>query len=160
RLDYLVYSVAAPRRTDPDTGATYTSVLKPIGAPHRTKTLVFDAGGTPDVREVATEAAEGDDVARTVAVMGGTDWERWTDRLAARGLLAEGFTTVALSYIGSPLTAAIYRQGTIGAAKAHLEATARTLHERLAKTVGGRAVTSVNGAAVTQSSTAVPGIAL
>ncbi|MFJ4439446.1 enoyl-[acyl-carrier-protein] reductase FabV [Streptomyces sp. NPDC088923] len=160
RLDHLVYSVAAPRRTDPDTGTTYTSVLKPIGAPHRTKTLVFDADGTPDVREVGAEAAEGDDIAQTVAVMGGADWERWIDRLAARGLLAEGFTTVALSYIGSPLTAAIYRQGTIGAAKTHLEATARTLHERLAKTVGGRAVTSVNGAAVTQSSTAVPGIAL
>ncbi|MFD4751681.1 enoyl-[acyl-carrier-protein] reductase FabV [Streptomyces sp. NPDC058426] len=160
RLDYLVYSVAAPRRTDPDTGTMYTSVLKPIGAPYRTKTLAFDEDGTPDVHEVVAEAAEGDDIAQTVAVMGGTDWERWIDRLAARGLLADGFTTVALSYIGSPLTAAIYRRGTIGAAKAHLEATARSLHERLAKAIGGRAVTSVNGAAVTQSSTAVPGIAL
>lgn len=92
--------------------------------------------------------------------MGGADWERWIDHLVGRGLLGEGFATAALSYIGSPLTAAIYRQGTIGAAKAHLEATARTLNERLGATVGGRAVTSVNGAAVTQSSTAIPGIAL
>ncbi|GHE12852.1 enoyl-[acyl-carrier-protein] reductase FabV [Streptomyces alanosinicus] len=160
RVDHLVYSVAAPRRTDPDTGATYASVLKPIGAAHRTKTLVFDEDGNPDVREVETEPALGDDIEQTVAVMGGTDWERWIDRLATRGLLAEGFTTAALSYIGSPLTAAIYRQGTIGAAKAHVEATARALDERLARLVGGRAVTSVNGAAVTQSSTAVPGIAL
>lgn len=95
-----------------------------------------------------------------MAVMGGTDWERWITFLADRSLLADGFATAALSYIGSPLTAAIYRQGTIGAAKSHLEATARTLDERLAKTVGGRAVTSVNAAAVTQSSTAIPGIAL
>ncbi|MGW1052180.1 enoyl-[acyl-carrier-protein] reductase FabV [Streptomyces sp. NPDC002521] len=160
RVDYLVYSVAAPRRTDPDTGATYASVLKPIGTAHRTKTLVFDEGGNPDVREVETEPALGDDIEQTVAVMGGTDWERWIDHLATRNLLADGFTTVALSYIGSPLTAAIYRQGTIGAAKAHLEATARALDERLAQLVSGRAVTSVNGAAVTQSSTAVPGIAL
>ncbi|MEU4114818.1 enoyl-[acyl-carrier-protein] reductase FabV [Kitasatospora sp. NPDC028055] len=160
RLDHLVYSVAAPRRTDPDTGAGYASVLKPIGRADRTRTLVFDDQGRPEVREVETGPAEGDDIEQTVAVMGGADWERWIDQLSARGLLGEGFTTAALSYIGSPLTAAIYRQGTIGAAKAHLEATARALDERLGKAVGGRAVTSVNGAAVTQSSTAVPGIAL
>ncbi|MFM9608456.1 enoyl-[acyl-carrier-protein] reductase FabV [Streptomyces niveiscabiei] len=160
KLDHLIYSVAAPRRTDPDTGTTYASVLKPIGRASRTKTLVFDDQGVPEVREVDTAPAEGDDVEQTVAVMGGADWERWIDHLGARDLLAEGFSTAALSYIGSPLTEAIYRQGTIGAAKAHLEATARTLDERLAKTVGGKAVTSVNGAAVTQSSTAIPGIAL
>ncbi|MFJ9815264.1 enoyl-[acyl-carrier-protein] reductase FabV [Streptomyces sp. NPDC101151] len=160
RLDYLIYSVAAPRRTDPDTGTTYASVLKPIGQVNRTKTLLFDDEGVPEVREVETGPAEGDDVEQTVAVMGGVDWERWIDHLVGRGLLADGFATAALSYIGSPLTEAIYRQGTIGVAKAHLEATARTLNERLDKTVGGRAVTSVNGAAVTQSSTAIPGIAL
>ncbi|MFI8183324.1 enoyl-[acyl-carrier-protein] reductase FabV [Actinacidiphila glaucinigra] len=160
RLDHLIYSVAAPRRTDPDTGTTYASVLKPIGRAHRTKTLVFDDQGVPEVREVETGPAEPDDVEQTVAVMGGADWERWIDHLTDRGVLADGFTTAALSYIGSPLTAAIYRQGTIGVAKAHLEATARTLNERLGKTVGGRAVTCVNGAAVTQSSTAIPGIAL
>jgi len=160
RLDHLIYSVAAPRRTDPDTGTTYASVLKPVGAAHRTKTLVFDREGNPEIREVDTAPAEGDDVEQTVAVMGGADWERWIDHLAARGLLADGLTTAALSYIGSPLTAALYRQGTIGAAKAHLEATARALDERLVKLVGGRAVTSVNGAAVTQSSTAIPGVAL
>ncbi|WP_330296860.1 enoyl-[acyl-carrier-protein] reductase FabV [Streptomyces sp. NBC_00503] len=160
RLDYLIYSVAAPRRTDPATGATYASVLKPIGRASRTKTLVFDDEGLGEVREVETGPAEGDDVEQTVAVMGGADWERWIEHLDGRGLLAEGFATAALSYIGSSLTEAIYRQGTIGAAKADLEATARTLNERLGKTVGGRAVTSVNGAAVTQSSTAIPGIAL
>ncbi|MFJ7086518.1 enoyl-[acyl-carrier-protein] reductase FabV [Streptomyces griseus] len=160
RLDFLIYSVAAPRRADPDTGGVYASVLKPVGSPHSTKTPVFDEHGAPEVKEVTAGPAEGDDVEQTVAVMGGTDWERWITFLADRSLLADGFTTAALSYIGSPLTAAIYRQGTIGAAKAHLEATARTLNERLGKTVGGRAVTSVNAAAVTQSSTAIPGIAL
>ncbi|MGW7066838.1 enoyl-[acyl-carrier-protein] reductase FabV [Streptomyces sp. NPDC054855] len=160
RLDFLIYSVAAPRRTDPDTGTAYASVLKPIASPHTTKTLVFDEDGAPEVKEVTTAPAEGDDIEQTVAVMGGADWERWITFLADRSLLADGFTTAALSYIGSPLTAAIYRQGTIGAAKSHLEATARSLHERLAKTLGGRAMTSVNAAAVTQSSTAIPGIAL
>ncbi|MEO3974914.1 enoyl-[acyl-carrier-protein] reductase FabV [Streptomyces sp. CAU 1734] len=160
KLDFLVYSVAAPRRTDPETGTVHSSVLRPIGSPHTTKTLVFDEHGAPEVKEITTAPAEGDDIEQTVAVMGGADWERWVTFLDGRSLLAEGFTTAALSYIGSPLTAAIYRQGTIGAAKSHLEATARTLDERLAKTLGGRAVTSVNAAAVTQSSTAIPGIAL
>ncbi|WP_327700944.1 enoyl-[acyl-carrier-protein] reductase FabV [Streptomyces decoyicus] len=160
RLDHLIYSVASPRRTDPETGITYASALKPIGEAYCTKTLVFDGDGTPEVKEVETQPAEGDDVEQTIAVMGGADWERWIDHLADRDLLTDGFSTAALSYIGSPLTDGIYRQGTIGAAKAHLEATARTLDERLDKLVGGRAVTSVNGAAVTQSSTAIPGIAL
>jgi enoyl-[acyl-carrier protein] reductase/trans-2-enoyl-CoA reductase (NAD+) len=160
RLDYLIYSVAAPRRTDPDTGVTYASVLKPIGAAHRTRTLAFDDRDRPEVGQAETQPAEGDDIAQTVAVMGGADWERWIGHLAGRGLLADGFTTAALSYIGSSLTSAVYRQGTIGVAKAHLEETARTLDERLGKLVGGRALTSVNGAAVTQSSTAIPGIAL
>lgn len=159
KIDYLVYSVAAPRRTDPDTGEKYASALKPIGGAHRTKTLVFDGEGRPEVTTVETAPAEDDDIRQTVGVMGGADWRRWIERYAERGLLAEGFTTAALSYIGSPLTAALYRQGTIGAAKADLERTARELNDYL-KAYGGRAVTSVNGAAVTQSSTAIPGIAL
>jgi len=160
RLDHLIYSIAAPRRTDPDTGEVYASVIKPIGAAHRTPTLVFDSDGVPDCREVEVQPATEDEIAQTVNVMGGSDWSRWIDALSARGLLAPGFGTVALSYIGSDMTAAIYRQGTIGAAKHHLEETARTLNERLRATCGGRAATSVNGAAVTQSSTAIPGIAL
>lgn len=159
-LDHLVYSVASPRRTDPITGTTYTSVLKPIGEAYRTKTLVFDKEGTAELTEVELPPADGDDVEQTVKVMGGEDWALWIDALSNRGLLADGFTTAALSYIGSELTGGIYRHGTIGAAKIHLEETARTLDTLLANTCGGSAVTSVNGAAVTQSSTAIPGIAL
>lgn len=160
RIDYLVYSLAAPRRMDPDTGAMYASVIKPVGASHQTKTLVFDDEAGAEVKTVEVPSAEGEEVSHTVSVMGGEDWRRWIERLQAQGLLGDGFTTVALSYIGSPLTAAIYREGTIGAAKQHLEYTARELDALLAKQVGGRALTSVNGAAVTQSSTAIPGIAL
>jgi enoyl-[acyl-carrier protein] reductase/trans-2-enoyl-CoA reductase (NAD+) len=90
--------------------------------------------------------------------MGGADWERWVTALAARGLLAEGFNTVALTYIGSELTAPIYREGTIGAAKMDLEATAGTITRALDG--AGRAWTCVGGAAVTQASTHIPGIAL
>jgi enoyl-[acyl-carrier protein] reductase / trans-2-enoyl-CoA reductase (NAD+) len=158
-VDILIYSVAAPRRTDPATGETFQSTIKPLGTPHTTRTLEFDSDGTPALREISADPADEAETAATVKVMGGEDWSRWVTALGERGLLRDGFRTVALTYIGSKLTSAIYRDGTIGAAKAHLEATAATLTEQLAP-VQGRALTSVNGAAVTQASTAIPGIAL
>ena len=158
-LDYLIYSVAAPRRVDPRTDATYTSVIKPLGSAYTTRTLEFTPDGTAELREVTAEPATEEEAAATVKVMGGEDWGRWITALTERGLLNQGFQTVALSYIGSSLTSAIYREGTIGAAKLDLEQTASALTQQL-QPVGGRAFTSVNGAAVTQASTAIPGIAL
>ncbi|MEU4117802.1 enoyl-[acyl-carrier-protein] reductase FabV [Kitasatospora sp. NPDC028055] len=158
-VDYLIYSVAAPRRTDPRNGTTYQSVLKPLGAPHTTRNLEFGDDGAAYLREVTLAPATEAETAATVRVMGGEDWSRWVTALAERRLLRDGFRTVALSYLGSPLTSAIYCGGTIGAAKADLESTARALTEQLAA-VGGHAYTSVNGAAVTQALTAIPGIPL
>ncbi|GAB3834158.1 trans-2-enoyl-CoA reductase family protein [Kribbella italica] len=154
-VDYLIYSVAAPRRVDPRTGTTYQSALKTIGAPYTTKSIAFE-DGAPLLTEASLDVATDEEIAETVQVMGGEDWTRWVDALAERKLLNDGFSTVALTYIGSELTGPIYRQGSIGAAKAHLEETARTLSER----DGVRALTSVNGAAVTQASSAIPGIGL
>ncbi len=150
--------MAAPRRTDPDTGITHSSVLKPIGQTAAMRTLSFSGDGEPSLGEAVIEPASPEETAATVAVMGGADWERWVTALAARGLLADGFRTVALTYIGSELTAPIYRQGTIGAAKKDLEATAGAITKALDG--AGRAWTCVNGAAVTQASTHIPGIAL
>jgi enoyl-[acyl-carrier protein] reductase / trans-2-enoyl-CoA reductase (NAD+) len=157
-VDFLIYSVAAPRRTDTRTSQTYQSVIKPVGAALRTKTLSFD-DGSPRLREVTIQPASAAEVAATVQVMGGEDWARWVEALQARDLPRPGFTTAALTYIGSHLTSAIYRKGTIGAGKVHLEDTAVTLAARLGRS-GGRAFTSVNGAAVTQASTAIPGMGL
>lgn len=157
-VDFLIYSVAAPRRTDPDTGLTHSSVLKPLGQAATIRTLSFSAQGEPGLSEVVIEPASPDEKTATVAVMGGDDWQRWIATLAAGGLLAPGFRTVALSYIGSELTAPIYREGTIGAAKMDLEATADTITKALHG--AGRAWTCVFGAAITQASIHVPGIAL
>lgn len=153
-IDHLIYSVAAPRRTDPRTGETYQSALKTIGSPYTTKSLAYD-GAEPQLTEVTVDPATEDDLAQTVKVMGGEDWARWITALQERNLLNEGFNTVALTYIGSNITSAIYRQGSIGTAKADLEQTALTLAKD-----GVRAFTSVNGAAVTQASSAIPGIGL
>lgn len=159
-VDYLIYSVASPRRTDSVTGITYRSVIKPVRQAHHTKTLVFDGDGVPLLQEIEVPAAKSDEIEATVKVMGGEDWAGWIDAVEQYDLIRPGFQTVALSYIGSELTSTIYREGTIGIAKTHLEETARTLNAKLADSYGGRAVTSVNGAAVTQSSTVIPGIAL
>jgi enoyl-[acyl-carrier protein] reductase/trans-2-enoyl-CoA reductase (NAD+) len=159
RLDFLIYSVAAPRRTDPDTGITHSAALKPLGRHAVTRTLAFAPDGEPRLGETAIEPATEEEKAATVAVMGGADWRRWITALASRGLLARGFRTVALTYIGSELTAPVYRSGTIGAAKIDLEATATRITRDLEET-GGQARTCVNSAAVTQASTHIPGIAL
>lgn len=153
-VDHLIYSVAAPRRVDPRTAETFQSAIKAIGAPHTTKSLAYE-DGQPVLQEVGIEVATEDEIAQTVKVMGGEDWARWVSALDERGLLKPGFNTVALTYIGSELTGPIYRQGSIGAAKADLEQTAVTLAKD-----GVKAMTSVNGAAVTQASSAIPGIGL
>ncbi len=158
QVDVLIYSVAAPRRTDPQSGAVYHSAVKPIGAPYRTRNVAFADGVV--LRESIHEPASDAEIEATVKVMGGEDWAAWIADLAARDMLAPGFRTAALTYVGSELTAPIYRQGTIGRAKDHLEATAGELTGGVLRKAGGTALTSVHCAAVTLSSLAIPGISL
>ena len=101
----LVYSMAAPVRTDPDTGKTYRSAIKPLGDPVEIKTLNTETG---EVYETTIAPASEDEAAATVAVMGGDDWKRWIDQLADAGVLAPGFRTLNYTYIGSELTWPIY----------------------------------------------------
>ena len=156
QVDLVIYSLASPRRTDPKTGEVYKSVLKPIGQLYTNKNLNT---GTGVVNEVTIEPAEGDDIDQTVAVMGGQDWELWTDALLAAGVLAHGVQTVAYSYIGPEVTWPIYKNGTIGRAKEDLERVQRVLDTKLAP-LHGKAWVSVNKALVTQASSAIPVVPL
>ncbi len=154
QIDCIVYSLASPRRTDPETGEVYKSVLKPIGQSYAQKNLNTDSG---EVSAVSIEPASEEEIVQTIKVMGGEDWELWIEALAAENLLAEGFTTVAYSYIGPDLTYPIYTKGTIGRAKEHLEQSAARMNDRFgAKT----AYVSVNKALVTQASSAIPVVPL
>jgi enoyl-[acyl-carrier protein] reductase/trans-2-enoyl-CoA reductase (NAD+) len=155
QVDLFVYSIGAPRRTLAD-GTVAKSVLKPIGQPYRNKTIDVESG---TVSEVAIEPASAEEIAETVKVMGGEDWEEWVRALQGAGALAADATVLAYSYIGPELTYAVYRRGTIGAAKDHLEATARRLDAEL-RGGGGRAFVSVNKGVVTQSSSAIPVVPL
>jgi enoyl-[acyl-carrier protein] reductase/trans-2-enoyl-CoA reductase (NAD+) len=156
QVDLVIYSLASPVRTNPKTGVTHRSTLKPIGGTFSDKTVDFHTG---IVSEVSIEPANEEEIENTVAVMGGEDWEMWIDALKAENLLADGFTTVAYSYIGPAVTEAVYRKGTIGRAKDHLEATAFTITDKLTE-VNGKAYVSVNKALVTQASSAIPVIPL
>jgi enoyl-[acyl-carrier protein] reductase/trans-2-enoyl-CoA reductase (NAD+) len=156
QVDCVVYSLASPRRTDPKSGEVYKSVLKPIGTTYTNKNLNTTTGV---VNEVSIEPAEGDDIAQTVAVMGGEDWQLWIDALLDAGVLADGVQTVSYSYIGPEVTWPIYKNGTIGKAKEDLERVQRELDAKLAP-LQGKAWVSVNKALVTQASSAIPVVPL
>lgn len=152
KVDLVVYSLAAPRRTDPNTGEVYSSVLKPIGRAYTTKGLNTD---TLKINEVSIEPATEEEIANTVKVMGGEDWELWIEALAEADLLAEGCQTTAYTYLGDKLTWPIYGKATIGKAKEDLDRAAVALNEKLAG-INGRALVSVLKAVVTQASSAIP----
>ena len=152
QVDLVVYSIASGVRVHPETGVKHRSALKPIGKSFEGKTLNFHTGVISDV---AIEPASDEDIANTVEVMGGDDWALWIDALKARNLLAENAATIAYSYVGSDITDAIYRKGTIGKAKDHLEDTAIKLNERLSD-INGKAIISINKGLVTQASSAIP----
>ena len=156
QVDLVIYSLASPVRLHPVTGVLHRSVLKPIGATYTNKTVDFHTGVVTDI---SIAPCQDDDIANTVAVMGGEDWAMWIDALKAENLLAPGVKTVAYSYIGPSLTEAVYRKGTIGRAKDHLEASAFSISDSL-KSIDGQAFVSVNKALVTQASSAIPVIPL
>src|SRR5690606_12694680 len=127
KVDLVVYSLASPRRTDPKTGEVYNSTLKPIGQSYTAKNLNTD---TLKIADVTVEPASAEEIANTVKVMGGEDWELWIDALKGADLLADNFQTVAYTYLGDKLTWPIYGHATIGKAKEDLDRAAKALSQR------------------------------
>lgn len=152
QVDLVVYSLASPRRTDPNTGETYSSVLKPINQSYTSKGLNTD---TLKLSEVTIEPASEDEIANTVKVMGGEDWEMWMAQLSEAGVLADSCKTVAYTYLGDKLTWPIYGKATIGKAKEDLDRAAAALSENLSA-IKGSANVAVLKAVVTQASSAIP----
>jgi enoyl-[acyl-carrier protein] reductase/trans-2-enoyl-CoA reductase (NAD+) len=145
KVDLVIYSLASPRRTDPKTGEVYNSVLKPIGKEYTSKNLNTD---TLKISDVTIEPASDEEIANTVKVMGGEDWEMWINALKGADLLSDDFKTVAYTYLGDKLTWPIYGKATIGKAKEDLD--------RAAKALGPGARVAVLKAVVTQASSAIP----
>lgn len=154
QVDMVIYSLASPRRQDPETGEVYRSVLKPIGESYTNKTVNTDKA---EVYDITIEPASDDEIEQTVKVMGGEDWELWMKALGDAGVLADGCRTVAYSYIGPELTWPIYWDGTIGQAKVNLEESCSRIN---ALDGIASAHVSVNKAVVTQASSAIPVVPL
>jgi enoyl-[acyl-carrier protein] reductase/trans-2-enoyl-CoA reductase (NAD+) len=149
KVDLVIYSLASPVRTDPQTGIMYRSVIKPIGQPYSGETLDMMTGAFATAKaEPATE----EEIAHTVKVMGGEDWELWIEALDREGLLAPAARTAAYTYIGPELSWAIYKNGTIGQAKKDLERAAAAINS----SGKAKAWVSVNKALVTRASAVIP----
>lgn len=152
KVDLVIYSLASPRRTDPETGEVYKSTLKPVGQAYKTKTYDTDKDL---IHEVALEPANDDEIFNTIKVMGGEDWELWLNALSEADLLADNCKTTAYTYIGKELTWPIYGQATIGKAKEDLDrAAASIMQNNTDKNV--KAYVSSLKALVTQASSAIP----
>ncbi|WP_186267864.1 enoyl-ACP reductase FabV [Burkholderia gladioli] len=152
QVDLVVYSLASPRRTHPKTGVVHNSTLKPIG-----KSVAFRGLDTDKevIKDTVLEPASQEEIDNTVAVMGGEDWQMWTDALNQAGVLAPGAKTTAFTYLGEQITHDIYWNGSIGAAKKDLDKTVIGLRETLSAS-GGDARVAVLKAVVTQASSAIP----
>lgn len=157
KIDLVIYSVASVVRVDPDSGKLYRSVFKPIGEALTGETIDAMTG---KITPIGTDPATDEEIFNTVKVMGGEDWALWIDQLAKADVLSEGIKTVAYSYIGPSLSYAIYRDGTIGEAKKHLEKTAKKMDAELQASLKGRAYISVNKGVVSRLSVGIPIIAL
>lgn len=155
KVDLVIYSLAAPRRTTAD-GTTYYSSLKTIGEPFTNQSLDLRNN---ELSLVTIPAASEEEVEGTIKVMGGEDWSLWIEALLEADLLAEGATTMAYSYIGPKVTYPIYNQGTIGKAKQDLYETSLVLNQRMSE-IAGKAYIAVNKALVTQASSAIPVVPL
>lgn len=150
-VDLVIYSLAAPRRTDKD-GISYTSVLKTTQDVFTNKSLDLR---TNEISEVSIEPATEEEINATVKVMGGEDWKEWIEVLSREGVLSENAITIAYSYIGPELTYPIYHEGTIGRAKKHLYETSLDMNQTF-KDKNIKAYIAVNKALVTQASAAIP----
>ncbi len=155
-VDLVVYSLASPVRQHPKTEVLHRSSIKPLGEVLDIKTVHVEKG---EVSNVALEPATAEEIADTVTVMGGEDWEYWMDALLAADLLAPKAKTVAYTYIGSELTWPIYWEGTLGKAKADLDRARAQIQQKL-QSIGGDARVAVLKAIVSQASAAIPVVPL
>ncbi|MGL5243971.1 MAG: enoyl-ACP reductase FabV [Sarcina sp.] len=152
KIDLVIYSLASPKRVNPLTGETLSSCLKTIGEPFVNKTVDFHTG---EISEITIPAATESEIKGTIGVMGGEDWMLWIKELKEARVLENNIKTIAYSYIGPKVTYPIYREGTIGKAKEHLEKTSKEITKYLSE-INGEGIISVNKALVTQASSAIP----
>ena len=152
QVDMVVYSLASPVRKLPSTGELIRTALKPIGEVY--KATAVDTN-KDEIIEAQVEPANEEEIANTIKVMGGEDWELWLNALDQAGVLADGVKTVAYSYIGTDITWPIYWHGTLGRAKEDLDRASNAIRAQLSSK-NGSANVAVLKSVVTQASAAIP----
>lgn len=148
KVDLVIYSLAAPRRTMPDS-TIVSSTLKTVNTPYTSKTLNLTS---KTIEQTTIEPASKVEIENTIKVMGGENWLEWINELKKSDAISNDALTIAYSYIGPELTFPIYKNGTIGLAKDDLFNTAKKIEQSLKI----KAFISVNKALVTQASSAIP----
>jgi len=151
-VDLVVYSLASGRRNDPDTGETYMSSIKAIGKP------VVGPNINMQKQTFYTETldpATDQEIADTVKVMGGEDWELWMKALKEADVLSDGVLTTNYSYLGTELNHPYYGGGTLGRAKADCDEKADNINELLTD-INGKALIVVATAVTTKASSVIP----
>lgn len=152
QVDMVVYSLASPVRKLPDTGVLVRSALKPIGETYQSTAI--DTSKDRIIHSEVEPASE-QEIADTITVMGGEDWELWMKALLDAGVLADGIKTMSYSYIGTEITWPIYWHGALGKAKEDMDRAAAALRNLLAP-LHGTANVAVLKSVVTQASAAIP----
>ncbi|MEI8658208.1 enoyl-ACP reductase FabV [Vibrio sp. Hal054] len=153
-VDLVIYSIASGMRRKGDSDEFWRSAIKPIGDAVSGSTIILENDSWVNS---TLEPATDEEIASTIKVMGGEDWENWIDTLINSDSIADGCKTVAFSYIGPEITHPIYLDGTLGYAKVDLHQTSHSLNLKLANYNGG-AYASVCKALVTKASVFIPGL--
>ncbi|WP_217557267.1 enoyl-ACP reductase FabV [Vibrio metschnikovii] len=151
-VDLVIYSIASGMRRKGDSEEFWHSVIKPIGDSVTGATVLLENDQWLDTTLAPASEQE---IADTLKVMGGEDWENWIDTLINHDSLAQGCKTIAFSYVGSELTHPIYLDGTLGRAKVDLHQTSHALSLKLAN-YDGNAYAAVCKALVTKASVFIP----
>nr|WP_207204529.1 enoyl-ACP reductase FabV [Clostridium niameyense] len=152
KIDLVVYSLASPKRIDPNTGQIYTSVIKTIDKEIKGFNVDLE---TETLFEQTVKPATEEEIQHTIKVMGGEDWELWINSLKDANVLNEGFKTVLYSYIGPKVTYDFYHKGTLGFAKADAEIHKDSINNKL-KDINGKALICVSKAVTTKASCVIP----
>ena len=156
KIDLLIYSVASGIRVDPDTGEKYSSALKPIGSPYTGLTVDIGSG---TLQEKELEPANEEEIQNTIKVMGGEDYLLWVQALEKEGLWNEGASSVTYTYVGTPFTYDIYKNGTIGQAKRNLEEAGKEI-QKILDAHNGKSIVCSSKTVVTKASVFIPAVAL
>lgn len=152
KVDLVVYSLASGRRNDPNTGDSYISAIKAIGEPVIGPNIEIQ---NQEYYTQTLEPATEEEIASTVKVMGGEDWQLWMEALKEAGVLAEGVLTTNYSYLGTELNHSYYGGGTLGQAKEDCDEKAENINELLSD-INGKAQIVVATAVTTKASSVIP----